>query len=58
MTDKESRPTRGAWIEIRPAELPWMCWKSRPTRGAWIEITPMIGQRPIAAVAPHKGRVD
>ena len=33
-----SRPTRGAWIEIKLANAAKGFGKSRPTRGAWIEI--------------------
>ena len=35
----QSRPTRGAWVEIRtPSPRPTSQRTSRPTRGAWVEI--------------------
>ena len=34
----KSRPARGAWIEIVPAEPKPERKSSRPARGAWIEM--------------------
>ena len=34
----QSRPTRGAWIEIELGCHALVTAQSRPTRGAWIEI--------------------
>ena len=35
---RESRPMRGAWIEIPFSRRFYRCKLSRPMRGAWIEI--------------------
>jgi len=35
----KSRPTRGAWIEIKAINEMTAAVESRPTRGAWIEIS-------------------
>ena len=36
--DKESRPSRGAWIEMPVKVLYGGKYESRPSRGAWIEM--------------------
>ena len=59
MINNESRPTRGAWIEIlNSAPRSNITFRSRPTRGAWIEMicAAMLSSSP--EVAPHTGRVD
>ena len=55
----ESRPTRGAWIEMLISlAINRTSLTSRPTRGAWIEMTSDCGRGGLQAVAPHTGRVD
>ena len=58
IAQRESLPTRGAWIEIVPflRHLPTRIW-SLPTRGAWIEIQwpPTIACE-IASRSPHGER--
>ena len=53
----QSRPTRGAWIEIlAPVFAVFPAW-SRPTRGAWIEIRIVDGDStPRFGRAPHGAR--
>ncbi len=53
----ESLPTRGAWIEIRPALFGWIAQRSLPTRGAWIEI-PLIWEEihGVGGRSPHGER--
>ena len=54
----ESRPARGAWIEI-PEHITYAGhYESRPARGAWIEIAVEGIQQVTAIVAPRTGRVD
>ena len=40
--DGRSRPTRGAWIEIKTTRAAQSAGQSRPTRGAWIEMRLMM----------------
>ena len=55
----QSRPARGAWIEIEmAAKRALMTSKSRPARGAWIEITRPEPYGGADYVAPREGRVD
>ena len=54
----ESRPARGAWVEIEEVKQLRLELQSRPARGAWVEITiatllSQVGE----FVAPRKGRV-
>ena len=35
---ERSLPSRGAWVEIRTAELCFVLLRSLPSRGAWVEI--------------------
>ena len=53
-----SLPSRGAWIEIRPAIRLDGCGASLPSRGAWIEIfkAPELPEKEF--VAPLTGSVD
>ena len=37
--ERQSHPTRGAWIEIVDTEKILVYYRSHPTRGAWIEIS-------------------
>ena len=54
----ESRPARGAWVEIAiPAISDVKRLSSRPARGAWVEIQGAKGDTDTSAVAPRKGRV-
>ena len=39
MSETESRPARGAWIEINGGQRERILYQSRPARGAWIEIS-------------------
>ena len=54
----KSRPSRGAWIEIRSSPACRKSRKSRPSRGAWIEIDLVNSSTSEIAVAPLAGRVD
>ena len=57
--EEESRPARGAWIEIVVcSHVPVMYLPSRPARGAWIEICDVCACSTLYRVAPRKGRVD
>ena len=56
-TDKQSRPARGAWVEIIEDYKCQSCVLSRPARGAWVEMTPRLRLRRGSMVAPRKGRV-
>ena len=53
-----SRPSRGAWIEIKAGKDYDFTTLSRPSRGAWIEIS--LDSLPTFRidVAPLAGRVD
>ena len=55
----ESRPSRGAWIEIaRRRRQSARAVASRPSRGAWIEICRAYRAMRENTVAPLAGRVD
>ena len=58
MLAAQSRPTRGAWIEMIGHSRLWQLRRSRPTRGAWIEIAQYPYTHLPSLVAPHTGRVD
>ena len=51
----QSRPARGAWIEISVTGACPMSWSSRPARGAWIEISSARLRRPIPRSRPARG---
>ena len=53
-----SRPSRGAWIEIKRWAYYTHAHRSRPSRGAWIEILFFGMDRNGKFVAPLAGRVD
>ena len=53
----ESRPARGAWVEMRPSYIEQLRSGSRPARGAWVEIMILIASSGERAVAPREGRV-
>ena len=54
----QSRPARGAWIEITCYTVTRRKCESRPARGAWIEIPAGGWPRSPPPVAPRTGRVD
>ena len=54
----ESRPIRGAWIEMAGYHYGHDTAGSRPIRGAWIEISACKHRHWLFIVAPHTGRVD
>ena len=54
----QSRPARGAWIEITSCLVFDLYQTSRPARGAWIEIDISRDGVMAARVAPREGRVD
>ena len=56
--NKESPPTRGAWIETLFVLYACAHLLSPPTRGAWIETLGHEYDRPGGVVAPHAGGVD
>ena len=58
LSSSQSRPARGAWIEMGRPSFPALTSRSRPARGAWIEIGAQAGQYRCRAVAPREGRVD
>ncbi len=53
----ESRPARGAWVEIEEVKQLRLELQSRPARGAWVEILAVQQGTALATVAPRKGRV-
>ena len=55
---RESRPARGAWIEISYFAFVTGNFRSRPARGAWIEIGITEDDGRGTGVAPRTGRVD
>ena len=54
---QESRPARGAWVEISVDVIGTSAATSRPARGAWVEILLLDRLVFDNAVAPRKGRV-
>ena len=54
----ESRPARGAWVEIQTGACRSYADLSRPARGAWVEIMDYPNYcKEWEQVAPRKGRV-
>ena len=53
----ESRPARGAWVEIAIVTNTIPPASSRPARGAWVEIKVTVKINNQNKVAPRKGRV-
>ena len=53
----ESRPARGAWVEIEVERNNRAVDQSRPARGAWVEIQISAIKYALTPVAPRKGRV-
>ena len=53
----QSRPARGAWVEILILIDEIGVLQSRPARGAWVEIKALTCFTDLGMVAPRKGRV-
>ena len=51
----QSRPSRGAWIEIHDAARLAAHVQSRPSRGAWIEIYAAPTYRSTQSSRPSRG---
>ena len=51
----QSRPARGAWVEILLPDVKLGDWLSRPARGAWVEISLVASGSSFIMSRPARG---